>query len=108
LGKGKAVEKILAPLVCGVIFGCVVSMTPCIILIVVMVIIPGSDRFYEASISIACPLATLLSVVFFCYLEFIRKPRHSGTEDSTPGVYQWIGFAGEIIGACFPIVIWLR
>lgn len=103
----KTIEKILENLVCGVIVGSVISMVPCILVILVM-LMPGGDRFYELAITITCPLATLSSVAFFCYLDFIRKPSSAGTVDDDPKVYKWIGFFGETIGACFPIIVWLR
>ena len=105
-GIGNTLTKMLEALVCGVICGCIVSMTPST-LVVLMMLIPGGDRFYEPVITFACPLVTFLSVAFFCYLDFIRKPSHSGTEDDSPRSYKWSGFAGEILGSLFPIIVWL-
>jgi hypothetical protein len=70
-------------------------------------LIPALSRFYETSIKAICILATSLSIVFFCYLDFIRKPDDSAVKDKDPKAYKWVGFIGEILGSFFPIIILL-
>jgi len=94
----------LEAFVCGIIVSCIVSMTPCILGLLIL-LIPGLSRFYETSIKVICPLAVLSSIVLFCYLDFIRKTGDSGTKAEISLSYKFAGFAGEILGSFFPIII---
>jgi uncharacterized protein YqgC (DUF456 family) len=106
VGTGRALTKILENLVCGVIVGCIVSMTPCVLGVLIM-LIPALSRFYETSIKVICILATSSSIMLFCYLDFVRKPDDSAVKDKDSKAYKWVGFVGEIFGSFFPIIILL-
>ena len=99
--------KILGNFLCGLIAGCILSMVPFVILVVIVMLIPGGNQFDKFGVAISYPIATVLSIVFFYYLSFARESGRSGPEDDSSRGPKRIIFVGEVLGSFSPIAIWL-